>query len=65
MGHEKHSKMDVLSSLLRPCLIAAPGKKLCPADPSNTEGRVLGIEMLGVSQRTDKPHEMALELIGV
>ena len=41
MGHEKHSKMDVLSSLLRPCLIAAPGKKLCVADLSNIEGRVL------------------------
>ena len=31
----------------------------------DAEGRVLGIEMLGVSQRTDKPHEMALELKGV
>lgn len=31
----------------------------------DAEGRVLGIEMLGVSQRTDKPREMALELIGV
>ena len=31
----------------------------------DAEGRVLGIEMLGVSQRTDKPSEMALELIGV
>ena len=41
MGYEKHSKMDVLSSLLRPCLIAAPGKKLCVADLSNIEGRVL------------------------
>ena len=41
MGHEKHSKMDVLSSLLRPCLIAAPGKNLCVADLSNIEGRVL------------------------
>jgi len=26
-------------------------------------GRVLGIEMLDVSQRTDNPHEMALELL--
>lgn len=41
MGYEKHSKMDVLSSLLRPCLIAAPGNKLCVADLSNIEGRVL------------------------
>ena len=41
MGYENHSKMDVLSSLLRPCLIAAPGKKLCVADLSNIEGRVL------------------------
>ena len=26
-------------------------------------GRILGIEMLDVSQRTDNPHEMALELL--
>ena len=28
-------------------------------------GRVLGIEMLDVSQRTDNPRELAMELIGV
>lgn len=27
-------------------------------------GRVLGIEMLNVSLRTDNPREMALELVG-
>jgi uncharacterized protein YuzE len=26
-------------------------------------GRVLGIEMLGVSKLTDKPHEMAMEML--
>ena len=31
----------------------------------DTEGRVLGIEMLDVSLRTDNPREMALELVGV
>ena len=31
----------------------------------DTEGRVLGIEMLDVSLRTDNPREMAMELIGV
>ena len=29
----------------------------------DASGRVLGIEMLDVSQRTDNPHEMALELL--
>ncbi len=28
-------------------------------------GRVLGIEMLDVSKRTDNPRELALELVGV
>ena len=28
-------------------------------------GRVLGIEMLNVSQRTDNPRELAMELVGV
>ena len=28
-------------------------------------GRVLGIEMLDVSQRTDNPRELAMELVGV
>ncbi len=27
-------------------------------------GRVLGIEMLDVSQRTDNPRELAMELVG-
>ena len=31
----------------------------------DAEGRVLGIEMLDVSLRTDNPREMAMELIGV
>lgn len=31
----------------------------------DADGRVLGIEMLGVSLRTDNPRELALELIGV
>jgi uncharacterized protein YuzE len=30
----------------------------------DTEGRVLGIEMLDVSQRTDNPRELAMELVG-
>ena len=29
------------------------------------DGRVLGIEMLDVSLRTDNPRELAMELIGV
>ena len=28
-------------------------------------GRVLGIEMLDVSERTDNPRELAMELVGV
>ncbi len=28
-------------------------------------GRVLGIEMLDVSQRTDNPRELAMELVGL
>ena len=28
---------------------------------TNESGRVLGIEMLGVSKMTDMPHEMAME----
>ncbi len=28
------------------------------------DGRVLGIEMLDVSQRTDNPRELAMELVG-
>ena len=28
------------------------------------QGRVLGIEMLDVSERTDNPREIAMELIG-
>ena len=28
------------------------------------QGQVLGIEMLDVSQRTDNPRELAMELIG-
>ena len=31
----------------------------------DVNGRVLGIEMLDVSLRTDNPREMAMELIGV
>ena len=30
---------------------------------TDANGRVLGIEMLGVSKLTDKPNEMALELL--
>jgi uncharacterized protein YuzE len=30
----------------------------------DAEGKVLGIEMLDVSQRTDNPRELAMELIG-
>ena len=30
----------------------------------DAEGRVLGIEMLDVSLRTDNPRELAMELIG-
>jgi len=30
----------------------------------DADGRVLGIEMLDVSLRTDNPKEMALELVG-
>ena len=31
----------------------------------DSNGRVLGIEMLDVSLRTDNPRELAMELIGV
>ena len=31
----------------------------------DAEGRVLGIEMLDVSLRTDNPREMAMELVGI
>ncbi len=31
----------------------------------DADGRVLGIEMLDVSKRTDNPHELAMELVGV
>ena len=31
----------------------------------DSKGRVLGIEMLDVSLRTDNPRELAMELIGV
>ena len=31
----------------------------------DSAGRVLGIEMLDVSQRTDNPRELAMELVGV
>jgi len=31
----------------------------------DVNGRVLGIEMLNVSLRTDNPRELAMELIGV
>jgi uncharacterized protein YuzE len=30
----------------------------------DAEGRVLGVEMLDVSQRTDNPRELAMELVG-
>ena len=30
----------------------------------DAEGRVLGIEMLDVSERTDNPRELAMELVG-
>ena len=30
----------------------------------DTQGQVLGIEMLDVSKRTDTPRELAMELIG-
>ena len=30
----------------------------------DAKGQVLGIEMLDVSQRTDNPRELAMELIG-
>lgn len=31
----------------------------------DADGRVLGIEMLDVSERTDNPRELAMELVGV
>ena len=31
----------------------------------DSNGRVLGIEMIDVSERTDNPRELAMELIGV
>ena len=31
----------------------------------DSEGRVLGIEMLDVSKRTDNPRELAMEVVGV
>ncbi len=31
----------------------------------DANGRVLGIEMLDVSKRTDNPRELAMELVGV
>ena len=31
----------------------------------DSAGRVLGIEILDVSQRTDNPRELAMELVGV
>jgi len=31
----------------------------------DSAGRMLGIEMLDVSQRTDNPRELAMELVGV
>ena len=30
----------------------------------DVQGRVLGIEMLDVSERTDNPRELAMELVG-
>ena len=30
----------------------------------DADGRVLGIEMLDVSERTDNPRELAMELVG-
>ena len=30
----------------------------------DADGKVLGIEMLDVSQRTDNPRELAMELVG-
>ena len=30
----------------------------------DVEGKVLGIEMLDVSERTDNPRELAIELVG-
>jgi uncharacterized protein YuzE len=30
----------------------------------DAEGKVLGIEMLDVSERTDNPRELAMELVG-
>jgi uncharacterized protein YuzE len=31
----------------------------------DADGRVLGIEMLDISKRTDNRHELAMELVGV
>jgi uncharacterized protein YuzE len=31
----------------------------------DADGRVLGIEMLDVSKRTDNPRELAMEVVGV
>ena len=31
----------------------------------DSNGRVLGIEMIDVSERTDNPRELAMELVGV
>jgi uncharacterized protein YuzE len=42
------------SEEVRPCVVL----------DFDAQGQVLGIEMLDVSQRTDNPRELAMELIG-
>lgn len=44
--------------------MAVPSHKAGVVFDFDAQGRVLGIEMLDVSQSTDNPHALAMELAG-
>ena len=65
MKIEYDQQADAMYIRLRACTAAEsdevrPGVVL----DFDSSGRVLGIEMIDVSERTDNPRELAIELIG-
>ena len=65
MKIEYDQQADAMYIRLRACTVAE-SEEIRPGVvfDYDREGKVLGIEMLDVSERTDNPRELAMELVG-